>query len=117
MGYHTDYIIPNDINPIVNNDIDDEWNDDDIMMTIGSDELDASIEAAENFDEFLKVEEEELSSQHLIGGSDTKHSTEKSTTATTCSVNSSEQHCNSNQLCEGDSFLDAINWDETLDNT
>jgi len=80
-------------------------------MTIGSDELDASIEAAESFDEFLKVEEEELSSQHA----DTKHSAEM--TIATSSTNSSKQYCSSSQLCEGDSFLDAINWDEALDNT
>ncbi|XP_065920720.1 DNA-directed primase/polymerase protein-like isoform X2 [Dysidea avara] len=108
IDYHSqDYIIPNDINPVVNGDVDDEWDDDDIMLTIGSDELVASIEAVENFDEFLKVEEEELSTQHLICD---KHLTEQST-ATTSSVTSSDQ------LCEGDSFLDAINWDEVMDNT
>ena len=112
MGCYTDYIIPNDINPVINNDVDeDEWNNDDIMTIIGSDELDASIEAAESFDEFLKVEEEELLSQHA----DTKYSTEM-TTATSSGANSSEQYCSS-QLCEGDSFLDNINWDEALDNT
>lgn len=91
---------------------DDGWSGDDIMMIIGSDELDASIEAAEHYEDFLKVEEEEeLSSyQHLT--TEDKHSTKQLTAATSGSV----QQCN-DLMCEADSFLDAVNWDEAFDNT
>ena len=89
----TEYTIPCDVLPVAHGGISDIWDCNDIT-DIDPEILDASVEASEIFDEFLKAGEEELSTQHLIASDDTtKHSNGLSTV--TAYTSSSSSCCSS----------------------
>ena len=101
------YAIPNNVNPVTHGDDDDEWEDD--ITAIGTAELDASLEAAENFEEFIRGEYQD----ELI------HHPPAVTMGSIASNDIDGQYNNislDNQLCEQDRFLESINWDEVLNN-
>jgi len=56
LNYCIDYVIPNDINPVTHGD-DEKWEED--ITDIGVVELNASLEAAENFEDFIQAEEQD----------------------------------------------------------
>ena len=99
-------VIPNNVNPITHGDDDDEWEDD--ITAIGAAELDASLEAAENFEEFIRAEYQD----ELI------HHPPAVTMGSTASNDIDGQYNIplDNQSREQDRFLESINWDEVLNN-
>ena len=99
-----DYVIPNDINPVTHGNNNDEWEDN--ITAIGADELNASLEAAENFEDFIQAEDDEyqLTSHTTATVDDTM---DEHTGAV--SLTSQSYHCT-----KEDKFLESINWDEVL---
>ena len=102
---YVDYIIPNDINPVTHGNNDDEWEDD--ITAIGADELNASLEATENFEDFIQTEDDEYQltfptahTTATVGDAMDKHTG-------AVSLTSQSYHCT-----EEDNFLESINWDE-----
>ena len=104
---YVDYIIPNDINPVTHGNNDDEWEDD--ITAIGADELNASLEATENFEDFIQTEDDEYQltfptahTTATVGDAMDEHTG-------AVSLTSQSYHCT-----EEDNFLESINWDEVL---
>ena len=107
MSHHCDYIdyiIPNDINPVTHGDDDDEWEDD--ITAIGAAELNASLEAAENFEDFIQAEDEY---QLTLSTTHTTATNNNAMDEHNVSLTSQSYHCT-----EEDKFLESINWDEIL---
>jgi len=105
----TDYVIPDDINPVTHGDdiADDEWEDD--ITIISADVFDASLEAAENFDDFIRAEKDQVL---ILQCSTVNTVSDISTMNNNVSVTSQ-----SHDHIEEDKFLESINWDEVLTQT
>ena len=89
--------------------IDDEWGEDDITA-IGAAELDASLDAIENFENFISFEDEDqlIPYQTIM---DTGGVTDDDVFA----MDNVPQNSQSYDNCiEEDKFLESINWDEVL---
>ena len=95
LNYCIDYVIPNDINPVTHGD-DEKWEED--ITDIGVVELNASLEAAENFEDFIQAEEQ-----------DQLHDSTTTNNSDGTDVLSQSYDCS-----EQDRFLESINWDKIL---
>ena len=104
----TDYVIPADINPVVTHG-DDEWKND-----IGTAKLDATLEAIEYFEDFIRTEDEDKPFLHhhptAVVDSNNDHDPTMSEHHN-ISLTSQSYDCS-----EEDKFLESINWDEILRN-
>ena len=96
LNYCIDYVIPNGINPVTHGD--EKWEED--ITDIGAVELNASLEAAENFEDFIQAEEQD----QLYD----------STTTTTSLRDGADLISQSYDCSEQDRFLESIDWDEIL---
>ena len=81
----------------------------DDITAIGAAELNASLEAAENFEDFIQAEDDEYQLTFPTPHTTTATVDDTMDKHTAVSLTSQSYHCT-----EEDKFLESINWDEVL---
>ena len=112
LSFTPGYIIPSNINPVILGDGDDEWEDD--ITAIGAAELDASLEAAENFEEFIRTEYQDELIHHPPAVDSTASNDGDGQQQQQQQQQKQHNISLTSQSSEQDRFLESINWDEVL---